>query len=177
MATIIFRGGDTISDSRLYILGALDRARNLIDAVKIGLAKTPKNRANDVSKKYDVPGRKYRKNEKNVFVILQSRAVYRDLAEGIEHMAQVYAYVKYGKLPFMKAKAWSESGTSEWFAIKPKQAQAMIMNAFKMAKKLDYDVLALTTYALDYMEKNNKPEPKDWSWIEYVRFAQARTAL
>ena len=35
MATTIFRGGDTISDSRLYILGALDRARNLIAAVKI----------------------------------------------------------------------------------------------------------------------------------------------
>ena len=52
----------------------------------------------------------------------------------------------------------------------------MIMNAFKMAKKLDYDVLALTTYALDYMKKNNKPEPKDWNWIEYVRFAQERTA-
>ena len=51
----------------------------------------------------------------------------------------------------------------------------MIMNAFKMAKKLDYDVLALTTYALDYMEKNNKREPKDWTrWIEYVRFAQTR---
>ena len=163
MATAIFPNQYKTGPSKVYVM----IAEMIKLAAKIGLGVHPDDRAR---KGVSLKGKA------NVSVAVQSKRVARDLAEGIEHMAQVYAYVKYGKLYKSTTQKWCESGTSEWFPCTTKQAQAMIMNAFKMAKKLDYDVLALTTYALDYMEKNNKREPKDWTrWIEYVRFAQTRT--
>jgi hypothetical protein len=53
------------------------------------------------------------------------------------------------------------SGRSEFFNATDSQAQAMIALAYKKAKKLEYNALAIAKFAMDYILKNKGKIPKN----------------
>ena len=89
----------------------------------------------------------------------------RDFAELVEHIAQMYALVKYGQFEELKndrqAKKFADSGHSEWFACSHAQASGCIAQAYKKVYSLNFDKLELAKFALTYSENKGKPIPYD----------------
>ena len=97
----------------------------------------------------------------------QSKKVDRQLAEAVEHLAQAYALVKYGQTQELPKTI--VSGRSEFFQCSIKQAVSFIANAFKMAKKLNNDVLKIAQYAKQYIEKKLNYLPINMArWVSQI---------
>ena len=115
---------------------------------KIGVAVNPQQRKKQIAKWTSKKGRVY---NYPMSVEWQSRKVNRQLAEAVEHLAQAYALVKQGQSTELPKAIIS--GRSEFFQCSIKQATAFIAVAFKMAKKLNNDVLKIAQYAKQYIEE------------------------
>ena len=89
----------------------------------------------------------------------------RDFAELVEHIAQMYALIKYGQFDEIKfdrqKKEFAESGHSEWFACSHAQASGCIAQAYKKVYALNFDKLELAKFALTYSENKGKAIPYD----------------
>ena len=91
----------------------------------------------------------------------------RQLAEAVEHLAQAYAIVKYGQAAELPETI--VSGRSEFFQCSIKQSVSFIANAFKMAKKLNNDVLKIAQYAKQYIEKKLNYLPINMArWLSQI---------
>ena len=134
----------TTEPSSVYIM----THENLPDASKIGVSVNPEQRKKQIAKWTSKEGRVY---NYPMSVAWQSQKVERQLAEAVEHLAQAYALVKYGQISELPKTI--VSGRSEFFQCSIKQAVSFIANAFKMAKKLNNDVLKIAQYAKQYIEK------------------------
>jgi hypothetical protein len=134
----------TTEPSSVYIM----IHENLPDASKIGVSVNPEQRKKQIAKWTSKEGRVY---NYPMSVAWQSRKVKRQLAEAVEHLAQAYALVKYGQTQELPKTI--VSGRSEFFQCSIKQAVSFIANAFKIAKKLNNDVLKIAQYAKQYIEK------------------------
>ena len=134
----------TIKPSSVYIM----THENLPNASKIGVAVEPEQRRKQIAKWTSKKGRVY---NYPMAVDWQSKKVNRQLAEAVEHLAQAYALVKYGQTAELPETI--VSGRSEFFQCSIKQSVSFIAVAFKMAKKLNNDVLKIAQYAKQYIEK------------------------
>ena len=133
----------TTKPSSVYIM----THESLHNVSKIGVAINPEQRKKQIAKWTSKKGRVY---NYPMSVGWQSRKVNRQLAEAVEHLAQAYALVKYGQSS--KLPETIVSGRSEFFQCSIKQAIGFIAVAFKMAKKLNNDVLKIAQYAKRYIE-------------------------
>ena len=150
----------TTKPSSVYIM----THENLPDASKIGVAVNPEHRRKQIAKWTSKEGRVY---NYPMFVEWQSRKVNRQLAEAVEHLAQAYALVKYGQTQELPKTI--VSGRSEFFQCSIKQAVSFIANAFKMAKKLNNDVLKIAQYAKQYIEKKLNYLPINMArWVSQI---------
>jgi hypothetical protein len=82
----------------------------------------------------------------------------RDVAQATEMLSQAYSLVRYG---WADMPSTIRSGRSEFFNATDSQAQAMIALAYKKAKKLEYNALAIAKFAMDYILKNKGKIPKN----------------
>ena len=89
--------------------------------------------------------------EQHLVKDMHSKTIINTNKEAVEHLAQAYALVKYGQTQELPETI--VSGRSEFFQCSIKQAVSFIANAFKMAKKLNNDVLKIAQYAKQYIEK------------------------
>ena len=150
----------TTEPSSVYIM----IHENLPDASKIGVSVNPEQRKKQIAKWTSKEGRVY---NYPMFVEWQSRKVNRQLAEAVEHLAQAYALVKYGQTQELPKTI--VSGRSEFFQCSIKQAVSFIANAFKMAKKLNNDVLKIAQYAKQYIEKKLNYLPINMArWVSQI---------
>ena len=89
----------------------------------------------------------------------------RDFAELVEHIAQMYALVKYGQFDELKndrqKKEFADSGHSEWFACSHAQASGCIAQAYKKVYALNFDKLELAKFALTYPTSKGQEIPYD----------------
>ena len=89
----------------------------------------------------------------------------RDFAELVEHIAQMYALVKYGQFEELKndrqKKEFADSGHSEWFNCSHAQASGCIAQAYKKVYSLNYCKLSLAKFALTYSESKGVYIPYD----------------
>jgi len=133
-------------DAHLYIMSHA----KFSDAHKIGISVNPYYRF---------------KNDDIKVVQVFKKLGNRDFAELVEHIAQMYALVKYGQHSELKAdrqkKEFADSGHSEWFNCTHAQASGCIAQAYKKVYSLDFDKLALAKFALTYSENKGKPIPYD----------------
>ena len=134
----------TTKPSSVYIM----TYESLPNVSKIGVAVNPEQRKKQIAKWTSKKGRVY---NYPMSVEWQSRKVNRQLAEAVEHLAQAYALVKQGQSTELPKAIIS--GRSEFFQCSIKQATAFIAVAFKMAKKLNNDVLKIAQYAKQYIEE------------------------
>ena len=128
----------TIKPSSVYVM----TYESLPNVSKIGVAVNPEQRKKQIAKWISKEGRVY---NYPMAVDWQSKKVDRQLAEAVEHLAQAYALVKYGQSSELPRAIIS--GRSEFFQCSIKQATAFVAVAFKMAKKLNNDVLKIAQYA------------------------------
>ena len=145
----------TTEPSSVYIM----IHENLPDASKIGVSVNPEQRKKQIAKWTSKKGRVY---NYPMSVAWQSHKVERQLAEAVEHLAQAYALVKYGQISELPKTI--VSGRSEFFQCSTKQAVGFIVAAFKMAKKLNNNVLKIAQYAKQYVEQK----------LEYLPINMAR---
>ena len=145
----------TTEPSSVYIM----IHENLPDASKIGVSVNPEQRKKQIAKWTSKKGRVY---NYPMSVEWQSHKVERQLAEAVEHLAQAYALVKYGQISELPKAI--VSGRSEFFQCSPDQAFGFIAAAFKMAKKLNNNVLKIAQYAKQYIEQK----------LEYLPINMAR---
>ncbi len=136
------------NDANIYIMGHSD----FPNAHKIGIATNPTRRAKDIDEKIIL---------KQTFKKLGNR----DFAELVEHIAQMYALVKYGQFETIKkdrfAKEICSSGHSEWFNCSHAQASGCIAQAYKKVYSLNYCKLSLAKFALTYSESKGTFIPYD----------------
>ena len=89
----------------------------------------------------------------------------RDFAELVEHIAQMYALVKYGQFDELKndrqKKEFADSGHSEWFACSHAQASGCVAQAYKKVYALNFDKLELAKFALTYPTSKGQEIPYD----------------
>jgi len=150
----------TIKPSSVYIM----THENLPNASKIGVAVEPEQRRKQIAKWTSKKGRVY---NYPMSVEWQSRKVNRQLAEAVEHLAQAYALVKYGQTAELPETI--VSGRSEFFQCSIKQSVSFIAVAFKMAKKLNNDVLKIAQYAKQYIEKKLNYLPINMTrWVSQI---------
>jgi hypothetical protein len=150
----------TTEPSSVYIM----THENLPDASKIGVSVNPEQRKKQIAKWTSKEGRVY---NYPMSVAWQSRKVKRQLAEAVEHLAQAYALVKYGQTQELPKTI--VSGRSEFFQCSIKQAVSFIANAFKIAKKLNNDVLKIAQYAKQYIEKKLDYLPINMArWVSQI---------
>ena len=134
------------------------------EASKIGVAVNPEQRKKQIAKWTSKEGRVY---NYPMAVDWQSKKVDRQLAEAVEHLAQAYALVKYGQAAELPETI--VSGRSEFFQCSIKQSVSFIANAFKMAKKLNNDVLKIAQYAKQYIEKKLNYLPINMArWLSQI---------
>jgi predicted acetyltransferase len=145
----------TTDPSSVYIM----THENLPDASKIGVSVNPEQRKKQIAKWTSKEGRVY---NYPMSVAWQSQKVKRQLAEAVEHLAQAYAIVKCGQIEELPETI--VSGRSEFFQCSIKQAIGFIAIAFKMAKKLNNNVLKIAQYAKQYVEQK----------LEYLPINMAR---
>ena len=145
----------TTEPSSVYIM----THENLPDASKIGVSVNPEQRKKQIAKWTSKKGRVY---NYPMSVAWQSHKVERQLAEAVEHLAQAYALVKYGQISELPKAI--VSGRSEFFQCSTKQAIGFVAVAFKMAKKLNNNVLKIAQYAKQYVEQK----------LEYLPINMAR---
>ena len=150
----------TTEPSSVYIM----THENLPDASKIGVSVNPEQRKKQIAKWTSKEGRVY---NYPMSVEWQSRKVNRQLAEAVEHLAQAYALVKYGQISELPKAI--VSGRSEFFQCSTKQAIGFVAVAFKMAKKLNNNVLKIAQYAKQYVEQKLKYLPINMTrWMSQV---------
>ena len=150
----------TTKPSSVYIM----THENLPDASKIGVAIEPEQRKKQIAKWTSKEGRVY---NYPMSVAWQSRKVERQLAEAVEHLAQAYALVKYGQISELPKAI--VSGRSEFFQCSTKQAIGFVAVAFKMAKKLNNNVLKIAQYAKQYVEQKLEYLPINMArWMSQV---------
>ena len=150
----------TIKPSSVYIM----THENLPNASKIGVAVEPEQRRKQIAKWTSKEGRVY---NYPMVVDWQSKKVNRQLAEAVEHLAQAYALVKYGQTAELPETI--VSGRSEFFQCSIKQSVSFIAVAFKMAKKLNNDVLKIAQYAKQYIEKKLNYLPINMArWVSQI---------
>ena len=150
----------TIKPSSVYIM----THENLPNASKIGVAVEPEQRRKQIAKWTSKEGRVY---NYPMSVEWQSEKFDRQLAEAVEHLAQAYAIVKYGQAAELPETI--VSGRSEFFQCSIKQSVSFIANAFKMAKKLNNDVLKIAQYAKQYIEKKLNYLPINMArWLSQI---------
>ena len=150
----------TIKPSSVYIM----THENLPNASKIGVAVEPEQRRKQIAKWTSKEGRVY---NYPMSVEWQSEKFDRQLAEAVEHLAQAYAIVKYGQAAELPETI--VSGRSEFFQCSIKQSVSFIANAFKMAKKLNNDVLKIAQYAKQYIEKKLNYLPINMTrWVSQI---------
>ena len=94
----------------------------------------------------------------DVIVIQKFKKMNRDVAQATEMLSQAYSLVRYG---WADMPSTIRSGRSEFFNATDAQAQAMIALAYKKAKKLEYNALAIAKFAMDYILKNKGKIPKN----------------
>jgi|TARA_R110000822_G_scaffold273849_1_gene396228 hypothetical protein len=137
---------------------------NLPDISKIGMSVNPEQRKKQIAKWTSKEGRVY---NYPMSVEWQSEKFDRQLAEAVEHLAQAYAIVKYGQAAELPETI--VSGRSEFFQCSIKQSVSFIANAFKMAKKLNNDVLKIAQYAKQYIEKKLNYLPINMArWLSQI---------
>ena len=150
----------TIKPSSVYVM----TYESLPNVSKIGVAVNPEQRKKQIAKLTSKKGRVY---NYPMSVEWQSRKVNRQLAEAVEHLAQAYALVKYGQSSELPKAIIS--GRSEFFQCSIKQATAFIAVAFKMAKKLNNDVLKIAQYAKQYIEERLTYLPINMArWVSQI---------
>ena len=150
----------TTEPSSVYIM----THENLPDASKIGVSVNPEQRKKQIAKWTSKEGRGY---NYPMSVAWQSHKVERQLAEAVEHLAQAYALVKYGQISELPKTI--VSGRSEFFQCSTKQAVGFITAAFKMAKKLNNNVLKIAQYAKQYVEQKLEYLPINMArWMSQV---------
>ena len=150
----------TTKPSSVYIM----TYESLPNVSKIGVAVNPEQRKKQIAKWTSKKGRVY---NYPMSVEWQSRKVNRQLAEAVEHLAQAYALVKYGQSAELPKAIIS--GRSEFFQCSIKQATAFIAVAFKMAKKLNNDVLKIAQYAKQYIEERLTYLPINMArWVSQI---------
>ena len=150
----------TVAPSSVYIM----THENLPDISKIGMSVNPEQRKKQIAKWTSKEGRVY---NYPMAVDWQSKKVDRQLAEAVEHLAQAYALVKYGQAAELPETI--VSGRSEFFQCSIKQSVSFIANAFKMAKKLNNDVLKIAQYAKQYIEKKLNYLPINMArWLSQI---------
>ena len=150
----------TTKPSSVYII----TYESLPNVSKIGVAVNPEQRKKQIAKWTSRKGRVY---NYPMSVEWQSRKVNRQLAEAVEHLAQAYALVKYGQSSELPKEIIS--GRSEFFQCSIKQATAFIAVAFKMAKKLNNNVLKIAQYAKQYIEQKLEYLPINMSrWVSQI---------
>jgi hypothetical protein len=150
----------TTKPSSVYIM----TYESLPNVSKIGVAVNPEQRKKQIAKWTSRKGRVY---NYPMSVEWQSRKVNRQLAEAVEHLAQAYALVKYGQSSELPKEIIS--GRSEFFQCSIKQATAFIAVAFKMAKKLNNNVLKIAQYAKQYIEQKLEYLPINMSrWVSQI---------
>ena len=136
------------NDAHLYVMGHAD----FPNAHKIGIATDPTRRAKDIDEKIIL---------KQTFKKLGNR----DFAELIEHLAQMYALVKYGQFEPIKYDRYKRhlcsSGHSEWFNCSHAQASGCIAQAYKKVYSLNFDKLALAKECVTYSRKKGIEIPDD----------------
>jgi len=136
------------NDANLYVMGHSD----FPNAHKIGISTYPTNRSKDIDEKVIL---------KQVFKKLGNR----DFAELIEHLAQMYALVKYGQFETIKFDRYKKhlcsSGHSEWFNCSHAQASGCIAQAYKKVYALNFDKLALAKECVSYSRKKGIEIPDD----------------
>ena len=136
------------NDAYIYIMGH----KKFSDAHKIGITTHLDKRAKDISEDVFL---------KQVFKKLGNR----DFAELIEHLAQMYALVKYGQFETIKLdrrkKQLCSSGHSEWFNCSHAQASGCIAQAYKKVYSLNFDKLALARECLSYPRNKGVQIPDD----------------
>ena len=114
---------------------------NLPDISKIGMSVNPEQRKKQIAKWTSKEGRVY---NYPMSVEWQSEKFDRQLAEAVEHLAQA-------------------------FQCSIKQSVSFIANAFKMAKKLNNDVLKIAQYAKQYIEKKLNYLPINMArWLSQI---------
>ena len=133
------------NDANIYVMG-----HKLYPAHKIGISTYPEKRFNDDN------------------IILKQtfkKLGNRDFAELIEHLAQMYALVKYGQFEPIKFDRYKKdivsSGHSEWFNCTHPQASGCIAQAFKKVYELNYCKLALAKLCVSYSRKKGVDIPDD----------------
>tara|TARA_Y100000310_G_C20401171_1_gene677444 strand:- start:125 stop:601 length:477 start_codon:yes stop_codon:yes gene_type:complete len=150
----------TTKPSSVYIMTHED----LPTVSKIGVAVNPEQRRKQIAKWTSKQGRLY---NYPMTVEWQSRKVERQLAEAVEHLAQAYALVKYGQKSELPETI--VSGRSEFFLCSIKQAISFIAVAFKMAKKLNNNVLKIAQYAKQYIEQHLEYLPINMArWVSQI---------
>ena len=150
----------TTKPSSVYIM----TYESLPNVSKIGVAVNPEQRKKQIAKWTSRKGRVY---NYPMSVEWQSRKVNRQLAEAVEHLAQAYALVKYGQSSELPKEIIS--GRSEFFQCSTKQATAFIAVAFKMAKKLNNNVLKIAQYAKEYIEQKLEYLPINMArWVSQI---------
>ena len=150
----------TTDPSSVYIM----THENLPNASKIGVSVNPEQRKKQIAKWTSKKGRVY---NYPMSVAWQSHKVERQLAEAVEHLAQAYALVKYGQISELPKTI--VSGRSEFFQCSTKQAVGFITAAFKMAKKLNNNVLKIAQYAKQYVEQKLEYLPINMArWMSQV---------
>ena len=149
-----------LKPSSVYIM----THENLPNASKIGVSVNPEQRKKQIAKWTSKEGRVY---NYPMSVAWQSQKVERQLAEAVEHLAQAYALVKYGQISELPETI--VSGRSEFFQCSTKQAIGFIAVAFKMAKKLNNDVLKIAQYAKQYIEQKLEYLPINMArWVSQI---------
>ena len=150
----------TTEPSSVYIM----THENLPNASKIGVSVNPEQRKKQIAKWTSKEGRVY---NYPMSVAWQSQKVERQLAEAVEHLAQAYALVKYGQISELPKAI--VSGRSEFFQCSTKQAIGFVAVAFKMAKKLNNNVLKIAQYAKQYIEQKLEYLPINMArWVSQI---------
>tara|TARA_Y100000114_G_C11602046_1_gene250926 strand:- start:71 stop:559 length:489 start_codon:yes stop_codon:yes gene_type:complete len=130
----------TLKESELYLMQQKGNTKQ----TKQGLSVDAEVRAKNVGE--------------DVKVIQTFKKMNRDVAQATEMLSQAYSLVKYG---WADMPATIKSGRSEFFNATDSQAQSMIALAYKKAKRLDYNALAIAKFAMDYILKNKGKIPKN----------------